>query len=164
MTVRFPPRWLVRSGVPLLAATALAQVPGTFTPFGTGCAGVNGIPQLTAPGQPPRLGDTFVIKLLDLPLDHYTTLWLGLSDTAWTHGPLPFDLGALGMPGCTLYVRNDYVTALLNYGGTAFWNLPIPNDPRLVGLPFWLQAGALDRVNALGMVTSNAAACVIGQG
>jgi hypothetical protein len=46
---------------------------------------------------------------------------------------------------------------LLNWNGTAVWQMTIPNAPQLVGLPFYLQAGVLDRVNALGMVATNAA-------
>ncbi|MCC7065111.1 MAG: hypothetical protein IT456_20040 [Planctomycetes bacterium] len=74
-----------------------------------------------------------------------------------TLGNLPYDLSPLGMPGCTLFVSADMVTMLVNWNGTAVWQMTIPNAPQLVGLPFYLQAGVLDRVNALGMVTTNAA-------
>jgi hypothetical protein len=134
----------------------------TFTPFGQGCPGSAGTPQLALAGGLPIVGTTFQVACTNLQLDHFTTMWLGFSSTNWTLGTLPYDLGALGMPGCTLFVSGDLVTMLLNWNGTAFWQTAIPNAPQLVGLPFYLQAGVIDHVNDLGMVVTNAAEVRIG--
>ena len=129
-----------------------------FQPFGQGCFGSVGMPQLALAGGSPILGTTVQVACTHLQLDHFATMWLGFSRTAWTFGSLPFDLRQIGMPGCTLFVSGDLVTPLLNWNGTAFWQMTIPNAPHLVGLPFYLQAGVIDRVNPLGMVVTNAAA------
>lgn len=138
--------------------------PATFTPFGTGCAGHFGMPVLGAPGSRPVIGTTFTVACTNLPDDHFTTMWLGFSNTQWNGLPLPFDLSGLGMSGCTLYVSSDFVSSVLNYQGTGYWALPIPADQGLVGLPFHLQAASFDRVNDLGIITTNAATAVVGDG
>lgn len=134
----------------------------TFTAFGQGCPGSFGTPQLALAGGLPVLGTTLKVACTNLQLDHFTTLWIGFSKTSWLLGNLPYDLGALGMPGCTLFVSSDMPLILLNWNGTALWQTAIPNDPQLNGCPFYLQAGVIDRVNALGMVVTNAGEVRIG--
>jgi len=135
---------------------------GTFAPFGQGCPGGVGTPQLALDIGMPIVGTTFKVACTNLQLDHFTTMWLGFSNTNWALGTLPYDLGPLGMTGCTLFVSGDIVTMLLNWNGIAFWQMTIPNAPQLVGLPFYLQAGVIDHVNALGMVVTNAAEVRVG--
>lgn len=138
--------------------------PASYTRFGQGCAGHFGVPSLDLFRGRPVLGTTMTLACTNLPPDHFTTLWLGFSNTNWLGGALPFDLGAFGMTYCTLYVSNDYVTTLLNWGGTAYFQLTIPNQPQLVGLPFYTQVGTIDRVNPLGLIVSNAGISVLGDG
>ncbi len=134
----------------------------TFTPFGHGCQGTIGVPQLGLASGLPVIGTTFQVACTNLQLDHFTTMWIGFSHTAWLGHNLPYDLALFGMPGCTLFVSSDLVTLLLNWHGTAMWQMGIPNAPQIIGLSFYMQAGVIDRVNALGMVVTNAAAVSIG--
>ncbi|MBL8724703.1 MAG: hypothetical protein JNK49_11690 [Planctomycetes bacterium] len=143
--------WLYRKTV-LFAA---------FTPFGQGCPGSLGVPVLDAANQ-PRLGSLFDVVCSNLPADRTTMLWLGFSRTGWNGAPLPLDLSQLGMPGCTLFVSGDLVANLLNWQGTAHWHLAIPNSQSLAGLQTYVQAAVVDRVNALGLVVTNAGAMRIG--
>lgn len=138
--------------------------PAQYTLFGQGCAGHFGVPALGVSSGMPILGTTMQLACTSLPPDHFTTMWLGFSNTSWIGGSLPFDLGTLGMTYCTLFVSNDYVAPQLNWGGTACFNLAIPNAPMLLGVRFYNQVGTIDRVNPLGMIVSNAGMGVIGDG
>jgi hypothetical protein len=82
----------------------------TWQPFATGCTGSNGVPTLQLVS-PPRLGTTYALDVLDVP----TTpgLWamvIGFEiDFAPGIGPLPFDLGPLGVTvsnGCIAKIQN----------------------------------------------------------
>ena len=67
------------------------------------------------------------------------------------------------MPGCMQYASIEFAFTLLNSGGMATWELPIPNNPALIGLTFYTQALVFDfGVNLLGAVVSNAGEGVIG--
>jgi len=89
---------------------------------------------------------------------------LGFSNTDCSLGPLPFDLGPLGIPGCSARVSVDFVAFVLGSGGFADCRLSIPNNPVLVGVRFYQQALVLDPAagNAFGAVTSDATAAVVG--
>jgi hypothetical protein len=57
---------------------------------------------------------------------------------------LPIDLRLIGLPGCAQYVSLDATVPLASQGSTASWNIPIPNDPSLATLEFFLQTVVLD--------------------
>ena len=65
---------------------------------------------------------------------------------------------------CTQYVSLDAVSLpLVNMGGTATWSIPVPRDPILVGLPFYVQGVVIDfGVNPGNAITTNAGEGVIG--
>lgn len=134
----------------------------TYGLFGAGCAGMVGMPQLTANGHRPILGQAFTVSLSNLPPDHSTLFVLGLSNTNWLGSGLPLELGALGAPGCNLLVSPDATYPLFNWAGYATWSFPIPSQPSLTGLAFYNQAAAIDHSNALGLVFTNGGAGVIG--
>jgi hypothetical protein len=144
--------WLYRHGT----------LTSTFSQFGQGCAGSVGMPELAIADGMPVVGTRMKVACTSLQPDHFTTMWMGFSRTNWSLGSLPYDLGAFGMTGCTLFVSGDFVVPLLNWNGVAVWHLSIPNAPQILGLPFYLQAGVIDRVNELGMVVTNAAEAHIG--
>jgi hypothetical protein len=75
---------------------------------------------------------------------------------------MQLDLGAMGMPGCTLYVSGDALLSLLNWGGQAAWAITVPLSPSLRGLRFFNQVAVLDTQNAFGMVASNAGTGLVG--
>ncbi len=127
-----------------------------------------GSPCLDAAGWNAQLG------LLDQPLagthDFAVTLSgaLGGSIAALLLGPhedsiLPFDLGLLGAPGCTLLVipQFNFVRAVSGSGpgnGNAMVPLPVPLNPALIGSNFGAQWLVLaPGVNPLGAIYSSAA-------
>jgi len=91
----------------------------------------------------------------------------GASDTLVNGVPvLPFDLGAIGMPGCTLYQSTDIfgLGTTGNYGtGQATFTLGIPSNPALWGQHFYFQAiSYAPGVNSLDSITSNGIDFLIG--
>lgn len=134
-----------------------------YEPFGTGCAGSNGVPTLASTSA-PRLGSTFSSTLGNLANGALiAAVATGFSTTNWTLGALPADLSGFGMTGCTLYVSPDVVTFLPVASGTATWSVQVPNSSNLVGLPLNQQGLSLDPgVNPAGAVVSNGARGIVG--
>ena len=88
---------------------------------------------------------------------------IGLSNSSWASYELPRDLAMHGMPGCTQYASVEFAFTLVNSGGMATWEIPIPNLPDLVGVTFYTQALVLDfGVNAFNGIVSNAGEGLIG--
>lgn len=141
----------------------------SFQPFGTGCAGPAGVPSLDAqPGQLPVLGQTFFLRIAGLPSFSMLFGVVGLSST-WNSSPLgsyplPHDLAAIGMPGCTQYVAADQVTLMIALANQLSWPLPIPADQALLGLQFHAQVvlRVTPSFNPLAAVVSNAGTGTIG--
>src|SRR5262249_3203581 len=82
-------------------------VPGAWVPFGTGCAGSAGVPVLTAGELHPYPGNALTVDVAPVPANAAVLFSLGLSRTSWGAVSLPFALGGLGMPGCTLLTSGD---------------------------------------------------------
>jgi hypothetical protein len=138
--------------------------PGTYAPFGTGCAGSAGALTLAArAGLMPYPGNTVTVDVAPVPPNVAVIRSFGLSRTQWGTIALPFDLTSLGMPGCTLLASGDSSRLVFAAGNTASFSFPIPNDQAFVGFDFYNQAFALDpAANAAGVVASNAAQVHIG--
>lgn len=137
--------------------------------LGAGCTGSNGTPNLvaTAPNNFPRIGTTFSMLLSNLPNpatqnpSPFLTGMLGFGD------PEPADLSVIGMPGCMLYVPGPHTNITLAYNGgsqSSNWNVVIPLDLGLVGVPLVLQAFVPDAQLGTGLpaTTSNAVLATIG--
>jgi hypothetical protein len=135
---------------------------GTYSVFGSGCAGTLGVP-VNLGVVPPAAGETMVANFGNLPFD-IAVVMLGFSNTTATgFGPLPIDLGVLGAPGCSGRVSPDQSFFVVGTAGTAAFVLPIPNDPAVfVGVDFYTQALVFDSVNAFGFTLSDAAGARIG--
>lgn len=138
--------------------TVAARVGPTcnYVGFAHGCAGSRPASRLV-PGETPRIGRTFEVRLFDLPHD------LAVLAMGWQSTPL-LDLGFAGMPGCDLAISIDGAAGLAGQGNQATWSLPIPDQPGLVGVRFYQQALVLDMAagNALGAVLSDAMLGTIG--
>ncbi len=133
----------------------------SYTTFGTGCAGSRGAPTLTAQaGSTPRVGQTFQANVGNLPFTSPVFLFVGISNTTYGPTPLPFDLGGLGAPGCSVLSSGEDLRLLTNVLGSALWQWTIPNAP---GVSFYNQAFVFDpAANALGITVSNAGHGTIG--
>lgn len=142
----------------------LPPADASFSPFGAGCPGTNGVP-LLASSAGPWLGERFTTTITNLPSNPLSVPFglLGFSDKMWGGVGLPLDLGLIGMDGCDLLVSIASSTVLQNVGGTATWSLPIPRLCSLISGAFFQQVLVLDAAaNAFGATVSNGAQAIIG--
>lgn len=129
--------------------------PGTFTDIGTGCPGTAGALTLSATGV-PAIGQPFAVSVSGYPVNAPLHGLVGITE-------ITFDLTSLGAPGCILRVDPLYTVSLPSTGPASLWSQPIPNDPALIGLEFFLQAAAFDAAaNVYGVTLSNGGRGVIG--
>lgn len=122
-------------------------------PYGVGCQGM-----AASVAGAPRLGSTsFAVQLDGAPASAPTVLIFGDSNTTWPPFALPFDMNALGAPGCWLNASIVFnLASAANASGSASLALPIPNDTALAGATVYNQWTALaPGVNALGFVFSD---------
>lgn len=110
----------------------------------------------------PRVGRTLSVSLRHLP-QSAVFFHIGWSNTNSALGPLPLDLGVYGAPGCFGRVSPDVAFLILGAGGTAVYDLAIPNESRHPGVQFYTQGVALDPgANALGLTATDAAVARVG--
>ena len=133
----------------------------SYSTFGSGCLGSRGVPHISAQGTSmPRVGSTFTLQANNLPWTGATFLFLGLSNTAYSGTPLPFNLATMGAPNCSVLCSGDQLQVMSTVLGSGAWSWQVPPLP---GLTFYNQAFALDpTTNSLGLVTSNAGTGIIG--
>lgn len=131
-------------------------------PFGTGCAGSNGVPVLApsgAAGTSPEPGNTLSNVISNVP--NLPRIGIaGFSNLNNLGAPLPASLAALGAPGCDLYVSADVLDALI----TTTWQIPLPNSSSIIDAVFYLQIAQIDiGVNSLDASFSNALRIMVGE-
>lgn len=136
---------------------------GHYEVFGTGCSGSAGTPRLGWFGL-PMAGQSFDVLLDRAPANGIALLEIGDSDTTYNGLPLPFDLAALGAPGCSLRTAVTATFAVTtDAAGQATQTLTIPANPSLAGFRFWNQWACLDLpANAFGLTFSNGGAAIVG--
>ncbi|MCA8948183.1 MAG: PKD domain-containing protein [Planctomycetes bacterium] len=129
---------------------------------GLGCAGSSGQSTLT-PVSRPVLGATLRVAIDHCP-GNAAVMMAGFGKTTSAFGPLPFDLTAVGAPGCSLRIRPDATLLLLGVNQAVTWSLPIPASNPLLGALMYSQAVVFDPgFNVAGAVGSDAAAMMIGR-
>jgi hypothetical protein len=136
--------------------------PGSFVPYGIGCAGSRGTPALSAHfGSLPIAGAPFRVQLNNLPLVGPAWMFVGASKTDYGSLKLPFDLTVAGAPGCWLLASGDLLFPVTNVLGSGLFSVDIPPD--LAGATVYLQAIVGDLpANQLGMTTSDGGEAKIG--
>lgn len=136
---------------------------GSITTFGRGCVGTLGVPTLQPVGASrPKLGTTYAVEVNNAALGGAFLLF-GFSNTMSGFGPLPFDLGFFGAPGCSAFVSPDASTFAFSGQPQVQVASTLPNAPALAGIRFFMQGLCLDpTVNALGGVMSDALALCTG--
>jgi hypothetical protein len=141
-------------------------LPPSYTPYGAGCPGSAGTPNLQALAPTwPSIGTTFTLQVGNVPAaPGLAFLAFGLSATSWNGNALPFALAAIGAPGCFVHASPDGALLLVAGGGAATLSVAIPDDRALLGTVLYHQALVLDPAagNQLGGTVSNAARLVIG--
>lgn len=138
--------------------------PGHYEPFGSGCSGARGVPELAWYGM-PMAGGTFQVHLARAVPGNFAMLSFGDSNTSSGGNPLPFSLAPFGAPNCSvlgsLLVTMLYPTDPVT--GQSIATVTLPNDPLLAGFLFYNQWFCLDLpANPLGLTTSNAGTATIG--
>ena len=144
--------------------TAALTRTGCYVSFGPGCVGSLGVPGNVATSR-ARLGQIMVVDLTRLPKDAGVFV-LGASNTTSAFGPLPFDLGVIGAPGCSLRVSTESASTITGSSGSGFatFRLPIPNLSSLLGAQVFTQGLCLDTAaNVLGVTVSDAALVMVGR-
>lgn len=136
------------------------------TAFGTACAGHTSPPELSVDAlAPARIGAAMLWQGAGLRPNGLVILVEGLSDTTWSGGVLPQDLGFVGMPGCPLLVSPDASRwAIATASGEATFALPLPNSPSFLGLALFGQLAVEDPTrNAAGLAVSRGVRVVVGR-
>lgn len=83
-------------------------------------------------------------------------LTIGFSNQSFGGTPLPFDLAAVGAPGCWLLHSLDISATASVFASQALFQVTLPANPSIVGLRMWTQGAAYDPTrNAFGIVVSN---------
>lgn len=135
-----------------------------WTPFGTACAGPAGTPTLVpVPGSRPVAGTPFSVVLNYGTGSQLGVVAFGGSNQFWGSVPLPASLGPIGMPGCTVSVSLDVLTAVSMNGGSAGVGWQLPSTPAALGFAFHMQGVVFDAAaNPFGAVTTAAGTATIG--
>tara|TARA_R110002096_G_scaffold177707_3_gene354440 strand:+ start:1351 stop:2802 length:1452 start_codon:yes stop_codon:yes gene_type:complete len=134
-----------------------ATVSASYTVFGAGCAGTNGVPSNSASGL-PVLGSTMVIDIGNMPAPELMVMVLGLGVISPS-----VDLGFVGAPGCPAHVTADVLLLINGSAGSASFSLAVPSTPALSGFELHTQAIVVEAgVNAFGGIVSDAATATVG--
>jgi hypothetical protein len=132
---------------------------GDFSRYGNGCHGL-----LIGNDGLPEIGMPFDVTLSGAAAARVALLFLGGSRATWNGIPLPLPLDLIGAPGCSLLASGEVMVPTVTDGaGNAHVTLVVPPLPELVGAELFGQwVVRQPGVNALGFVTSDAAAIRIG--
>ncbi len=108
------------------------------------------------------IGRSFAIEVSYAAPNAALALTIGLSDTAWVGGPLPFVIPSTG--GCTLFASTEALGQSTSSGaGAGTHSIPVPNDANLIGVEVFHQWIVIDPgANPLGLAVSAAAKTTIG--
>ena len=149
------PRLCDHLRVLLLFVATIAGVVPFVLPYGHGCIGSNGVPQLAATGT-PTLGNAAFTFTLSSAMPNTIAVFVG------SLGSTNLDFGS-----CDLFVDLPIVILggpITDAVGAAVQPFPIPNDPTWLGDNLFFQFAVLDPVGSvLGLfVTSNALQVQVG--
>eukprot|EP00904_Undaria_pinnatifida_P001929 jgi/Undpi1/11737/HiC_scaffold_37.g14032.m1 len=143
-------------------AAFAAKTCGRIDPFGIGCAGSAGTPDLSVTGF-PDIGETISVNVQNLTPGEFGILLYGFSDQTFQGNSLPADLTTFGLVGCTLLVAPDVqVFAPSDNNGASATPLTLPNLTSFVGFEVFFQHFATDPLSTNGAVLSDGAAMRIG--
>jgi hypothetical protein len=129
---------VVANGQSRITQTLVHDFPAVVAPFGSACPD----PQRVLTSTLPWLGRTVTLRW---PCDPGAlgVFASGFGNAQWNGVPLPFDLGVLGLPGCSLYVAADVLDVRTPANGVAELAIALPAAPALAGTRLYHQAGAL---------------------
>jgi hypothetical protein len=111
--------------------------------FGHGCATSAGVPDLT-PTTTPRLGNSYVLTASNGTFGGIGLIAHGFSNLTSSFGPLPVDLGVVGLTGCRLEVSPDATLLMVFGGGIATQTVNVPTNPALSNTKLFSQVLVID--------------------
>ena len=142
------------------------QSAGPWRLYGSGCAGSNGVPQLSLVSL-PRVGNVYSYAVSNLPpASGFFVNIFGLSSTTADVGgtavTLPYSLSTFGAPGCFALCDLAITTYEFAPGSTATFSTLIPNEPSLANVTFFNQVYPFDQnYNSLNFTSSRGARVII---
>lgn len=125
-----------------------SRVPASTRPFGSSCPGTGptSAPSLHGEGN-AWIGSVHEIVASSLPVPGLVSFSLGLSNTNSPYGPLPLNLGPLGLhPTCELLADPFLTFAFGVQSPEARLPVPLPNDTIFLGLVYYAQVVAVNPV------------------
>ncbi|MFQ5504837.1 MAG: hypothetical protein ACE5F1_08585, partial [Planctomycetota bacterium] len=131
------------------------------------CFGLPGnpgaIPVLSNTGR-PTVGGAYNVNLSRAVASSTALLLIGASKTKWGALPLPFDMTALGAPGCKLLAGGDLIVPVpTDRLGTATLQLKVPLNNVFCGVSIFNQYIIFDKnANNLGLVGTNGGEAIHG--
>jgi formylglycine-generating enzyme required for sulfatase activity len=164
----------IRRGIAAVAVAAAcasaAAAQSSYVSYRSSCPGSVAVPQLSADA--PSLGSPWTLTVAGLRPGSAGQLIFALSDDSFGPYELPFDLAAVGAPGCFLNVTSDPAYGAgdrllaADASGRAALTTPIPNTAVILGFTFHNQYVSFDAPpgRALPITTTNAGRGVIGIG
>ena len=103
----------------------------------------------------PIGGQSFNLTMRDADPNAFALIVFGFSDQVSAFGLLPFDLGLIGAPGCSLWISTDSSSLVaVDSGGNATFPIPVPAS--LGAFELFAEWAVLTAVNALGAVSTEA--------
>ena len=145
-------------------ATIVGTIPGSFSLFGTSCAGsVPGGP-LLSPAGVPVLGNNWRARVTKAKATSPAFFLAGASSTVWGSTPLPLNLAPFGMSGCWLNVSIDVsVSGTTDASGATDVYVRVPAITTLLGSSLYVQWGIADPgMNGLGVVFTQGGKATVG--
>lgn len=114
-------------------------------------------------GGPPYRGNSqWGVSLSGVPEATFAMLYLGFSNTSYNGTPLPFRLGAVGLPETVLSIALDFGSTFRPVlGGRAVQPVPIPNLAAFSYVPTFYQWVILDPTAPGGFTLSQAGKTVL---
>lgn len=142
----------------------VASAVAAISSYGTGCAGPSGVTTLQTTDR-PVLGTPLDVQFTNVPTGilNLVFAFVGFDNTSWNGVPLPASLDPL-FPGCSAYLAPEITYSLgAAPSGVKAWRIPIPFQPAIDGVSFYLQGGVLTLgFNPGGLVFTNALAATVG--
>jgi hypothetical protein len=140
------------------------RVPAAVTnAIGGGCTATNGV-NVEIGAERLYLGESAPLYVSLNVAAAPAFAWIGLSNTSWRGTPLPFTLGGIGAPACSVGVAPDAVFYVGRIEGTMVWYWSVCNCPAVAGLDTYVQALMLvPQANPAGIVLTSGLRMRIGQ-
>ncbi|MGK0153977.1 MAG: hypothetical protein ACI9SE_000927 [Neolewinella sp.] len=142
--------------------------PASMTAYGSGC-GASPLALTPDPGLLPFVGAIMGVNIFNAPAPQLGIMTVGWNNSTWSGLPLPFDLSAIGMPGCFVHHSQEVSGLSLqsvppSAGGPYLrFTLNIPFDTNLLGFHLYMQAACFaPGYNAAQFITSNGVDVALG--